>query len=107
MIRVIPRRLSFVRIVADADDMRRSNQPQRPYWPRGLSVHDAAEYVGVSPNTFIIEMKAGQWPQPERRGRRIIWDRHEIDEFWDRRKLDILPPVSTSERAARWGGRSK
>ena len=54
-------------------------------WPRGLSGMLAALYTGVSENKFLAEVRAGIWPKPEERGRRKIWDRHEIDEAWDRR----------------------
>jgi len=77
-----------------------------PFWPRGLSLDQAAAYVGVSPNTFLEEVKQSLWPAAEHRGRRTIWDRADIDSYWDRRKRDIVTPVSTAERAARWGGRS-
>lgn len=45
----------------------------------------AALYTGVSENKFLAEFKDGLWPRPEERGRRKIWDRHEIDEAWDHR----------------------
>ncbi len=58
-----------------------------PYgaWPRGLGEDQAAPYVGVSQNKFRAEVKAGLWPKPETRGSRKIWDRHRLDEAWDRR----------------------
>jgi predicted DNA-binding transcriptional regulator AlpA len=75
-------------------------------WPRGLSLEEAATYTGVSPNTFLAEVKSGLWPAPERRGRRIIWDRSEIDAFWDHRKADVAANCNRADRAARWAGRS-
>lgn len=57
-----------------------------PFWPRGLSAEQAAAYVGVSVNTFLEEVKAGRWPEPQRRGRnggRKIWDRRQIDQRYD------------------------
>ncbi len=54
-------------------------------WPRGLNCEQAAAYAGVSPNTFLTEVKKGLWPKPEARGHRRIWDRLAIDEAWDRR----------------------
>ncbi len=53
-------------------------------WPRGLNCEQAAAYAGVSPNTFLTEVKNGLWPKPEARGHRKIWDRRRIDEAWDR-----------------------
>ncbi len=54
-------------------------------WPRGLGCEQAAAYAGVSPNTFLAEVKKGLWPNPEERGHRRIWDRLAIDEALDRR----------------------
>ncbi len=68
--------------------MARPARPARsPYgaWPRGLKVRLAAFYTGASENKFLAEVKAGLWPAPEERGRLRIWDRHRIDEAWDRR----------------------
>jgi predicted DNA-binding transcriptional regulator AlpA len=56
-----------------------------PYWPRGLSLEEAAAYVGVSAGTFLAEIKQGIWPAAERRGRRIIWDRALLDAAYDKR----------------------
>ena len=53
-------------------------------WPRGLSLKLAAAYRGVSENKFLAEVKAGLWPEPETTGGRKIFDRHRIDEAWDR-----------------------
>ena len=53
-----------------------------PNWPLYLSREEASRYLGVSPNTFDIEVKAGFWPQPERRGLkegRVTWYRLAID----------------------------
>ena len=55
-------------------------------WPRGLSAEQAAAYAGVSPNKFHAEVDKGLWPGPETRGGRKIWDRHQIDDAWDRRR---------------------
>ena len=53
-------------------------------WPRGLNLELVAAYRGVSPNTFLAEVKAGTMPKPERRGRRKIWDRYKVDKRMDR-----------------------
>ncbi len=53
-------------------------------WPRGLNYELAAAYRGVSPNTFRAMVKAGTMPKPETCGQRKIFDRHRIDEAWDR-----------------------
>ena len=61
---------------------------QMPFgaWPRGLSWEQAAAYAGVSPGKFRGEVKAGLWPEPEKRGSRNVFDRHRIDEAWDNRQ---------------------
>jgi len=46
---------------------------------RGLSRVEAAEYVGVSPTTFDQMVADGRMPKPKRIGRRVIWDRHQLD----------------------------
>lgn len=64
--------------------------------PRFLSREDAAAYVGVSPNTFDTEVKAGLWPPAMRRGaklRAVTWDRHALDAMADRHSgLAPTPP---------------
>ena len=59
-----------------------------PYgaWPRGMSWERFAAYRGVSLNKLRAEVKAGLWPDPETTGGRQIFDRHRIDEAWDRRQ---------------------
>jgi hypothetical protein len=44
--------------------------------PRGLSRIQAAEYVGVSPTLRRM-------PKPARCGRRVLWDRRQIDRALD------------------------
>lgn len=63
--------------------MTSSTRQRFPNWPRGLSEQKAADYVGVSVNTFRAEVKAGLWPRPIRRGRRVIWDLRLIDASFD------------------------
>ena len=55
-------------------------------WPRCLKLEWVAAYRGVSPNTFLAEVKAGAMPKPETRGRRKIWDRHQVDKAMDRQQ---------------------
>ena len=56
-----------------------------PDWPRGLSRAQAAAYVGVGPVKFEAEVAAGIWPAPWARGRRVTWDRRELDRVFGRR----------------------
>lgn len=54
-----------------------------PYWPRLLSRELAAAYVGLSIPTFEAEVKKGVWPAPHRHGRRVLYDRKQIDHALD------------------------
>lgn len=50
-----------------------------PDWPRGLSLEEAARYVGVSPETFLRYVKI----LPRMVGARKVWDRRAIDGWFD------------------------
>jgi hypothetical protein len=74
--------------------MRRTELSSLPFWPRFLSREEAARYVGVSPETFDAERRAGLWPGPRHRHRRfrgpdsagrgkLTWDRHALDRAAD------------------------
>ena len=67
-------------------------------WPRGLSEAEAATYVGVGVSKFRDEVAAGIWPKPNRRGRRIIWDRHLLDLAYDR-----ISDISSFDLDLEWG----
>lgn len=71
---------------------RRLSLERMPAWPRGLSLEEAAAYVGVSPGTFAAEVEEGRFPKPLRRGPkggRLTWDKAAID-----RRLDVLSGLS-------------
>lgn len=54
-----------------------------PYWPRLLDAPKAAAYLGISATTF----RAGVgrvWPEPVRVGKRVLWDRAQLDAAVDR-----------------------
>ncbi len=55
----------------------------RDDWPRGLSLEESADYVGVSQNTFTKEVRSRRLPEPLRFGRRRIWDKKALDEALD------------------------
>lgn len=49
---------------------------RRGIQPGGLSLAEAAAYVGVSPNTFLREVRAGTLPGPlPLKARRRVWSR--------------------------------
>ena len=70
---------------------RRQDLADLPYWPRWMSREQAASYVGVSPNVFDAEVKAGVWPKPQPRGARkskrprLTWDKRLLDRSSDLR----------------------
>lgn len=55
-----------------------------PGWPRALSLHQAAAYVGLSPNTFNTQVIAGVYPKAVTFGRRKVWDRKALDQALDK-----------------------
>ena len=50
---------------------------------RGLSRQEAALYIGVSPSLFDELVKSGEMPKPVRIKRRTVWDRHQLDEYFE------------------------
>jgi predicted DNA-binding transcriptional regulator AlpA len=50
---------------------------------RGLSRVQAAEYIGVSPTLFDRMVADRRMPKPARCGRRVLWDRRQIDRALD------------------------
>lgn len=63
-----------------------------PAWPRLMGVDLAAGYFGVSANTF----KALNI-QPRTIGRRVLWDRLDLDRYADRLGDQ---PLATADRVA-------
>lgn len=50
---------------------------------RGLRRDEAAAYVGVSPSTFDRWIGAGLMPKSKKIGDVVIWDRFQLDIFFD------------------------
>lgn len=63
-----------------------------PDWPRLMDVELAAAYLGIGASTL---RESG--PQPKRLGRRVLYDRHDLDRW-----ADALggQPLDQSARAA-------
>ena len=51
--------------------------------PRGLSRIPASEYVGCSPRKFDTMVADGDMPQPRLIGTKKVWDRLELDEYFE------------------------
>jgi len=47
--------------------------------PRGICREAAAEYVGVSPNTFDEMVRDGRMPKPKHINARRVWDVRALD----------------------------
>jgi len=59
-----------------------------PLAPRGLQRESAAQYIGVSTSKFDEMVKDGRMPPAKRIDRRLVWDRHALDEAFDRLPTD-------------------
>lgn len=60
--------------------------PFRARWGRLLSAADAAEYLGISPTTLKT-----LGIQAKSIGRRVMWDRVDLDRFVDRMTDQPIP----------------
>lgn len=55
-----------------------SSRPLLPDWPRLMPLRYAAAYFGICPATFrALDIK------PRRFGRRVVWDRQDLDRYAD------------------------
>ena len=55
-----------------------------PCFKLGLSLKEAAAYIGVSMSLFDQMVDDGRMPQPVRINARVVWDRKGIEEAWGR-----------------------
>ena len=51
--------------------------------PRGLPRLDAAEYLGISPSKFSCLVREGILPVPRVIGAKKLWDRRDLDAFFE------------------------
>jgi len=49
------------------------------YPPRGMSLDEAARYIGVGATKFDAMVADGRMPKPKRVDGRVIWDRLRLD----------------------------
>jgi predicted DNA-binding transcriptional regulator AlpA len=57
---------------------------------RMLSIRDLSDYLGVSPQSIYNRLSAGTFPiKTKRIGRRLKWDRRDVDHY-----LDRLPTIN-------------
>jgi hypothetical protein len=50
---------------------------------RGYPQEAAAAYLGLGVRRFREDVDAGRLPQPERHGKRLVWDRAALDRYKD------------------------
>jgi hypothetical protein len=50
---------------------------------RGYPQEVAAAYLGLGVRRFRDEVAAGRLPQPQQRGKRLIWDKLALDRYMD------------------------
>lgn len=51
--------------------------------PRGLNRSQAADYIGVSKSLFDEMVRDGRMPEPKRINSRTVWDRNQLDEYFE------------------------
>ena len=51
--------------------------------PRGMARTVAASYIGCSPRKFDYLVEDGEMPQPRMIGAKKVWDRIELDDFFE------------------------
>lgn len=68
--------------------------------PRGLRREGAADYVGISPSKFDEMVGDGRMPKPRRIDHAKVWDRLELDLYFDALPKDnpALKPNSWDDR---------
>lgn len=52
-----------------------------PDWPARMGEDMAALYLGVSPSSLRLKVKARTYPQPVREGGRLLWSRRQLDRY--------------------------
>jgi predicted DNA-binding transcriptional regulator AlpA len=72
--------------------------------PRLLSQEEAAAYVGLSPNAFWQEVRAGTFPAPFplTKIRRRLWDVKALDDAVDRARGIVAKANDREARKAAW-----
>ena len=58
--------------------------------PRGLDQRAAAAYTGVSVSDFMKLIADGFMPKPKMFGSHFLWDRHDIDRYFDAARSQLL-----------------
>jgi len=84
--------------------MTKTRLTELPNWPRYLSRHEAARYLGVSVDVFDDEVRVGTWPAGIRRGAKgglFTWDKRLLDIMADSRSgIGAGAPAATDAPGA-------
>ncbi len=65
--------------------------------PRGMARTIAASYIGCSPRKFDYLVDSGEMPKPRLIGVKKVWDRVELDDFFE-----SLPRPQTHDDKNEW-----
>lgn len=69
-----------------------------PNWPLRMCEDYAALYLGVSKTLFREKWQRGEYPEPVREGKRLLWHRRQLDRFVDAQfGLQQLPGSSSRD----------
>ena len=63
-----------------------------PIVPRGLSLLQSAQYVGIGPSLFVALVRMGKMPQAKLIGSQLIWDRHALDAAFEELPKELSVP---------------
>ena len=69
-----------------------------PDWPARMGEDMAADFLGISAGMFRGRVKSGEYPQPVKEGRRLLWSRRQLDRFVEAQFS--LKPTSQTEDAS-------
>jgi predicted DNA-binding transcriptional regulator AlpA len=78
-------------------------QDSLAYPPRGMRASRAAAYVGMSETTFLALVEEGQLPKPLHIKGMRIWDRYELDLWFERFKPEPDKPRQRNTFDERYG----
>ena len=93
----LPEKHAVLPLTFPATDQQMAHADAHIYLPRGVPLDEAAHYWGLSPNSFMAEVKAGRAPPPLHFGRRRIWDKRALDEA-----LDHLSKLTNDNNQGGW-----
>lgn len=64
-----------------------------PDWPARMDAGMAALYLGISDDLLRAGVETGRYPAPFHDGGRVLWSRHQLDNFVDG-QFGMLTPAA-------------